>query len=89
MVRNCIFEPTENRGYDPINYAMKEIEAAFNLNKIAIVSSHRVNFCGHIDSNNRKNGLKSLKELLIRIVKKYPDVEFMFAPEAMNLLVGK
>jgi len=60
---------------------MKQIEAAFLWNKPAIISSHRVNFCGHIDENNRKKGLTSLKQLLDEIVKRWPDVEFMSADE--------
>jgi hypothetical protein len=81
LVRNVVFEPTEDRGLDWVKYAMKQIEAAFRWNKPAIISSHRVNFCGHIDEDNRKKGLLSLKNLLHEIVKKWPDVEFMSADE--------
>jgi len=86
MVRNCIFEPTDNRGYDSVNYALKQIEAAFRFNKPAIISSHRVNFCGHIEPKNRKKGLLLLKELLNRITRKWPEVEFMSSSEAMDVL---
>ena len=89
MVRNVVFEPTEDRGIDWVSYTMKQIETAFRWNKPAIISSHRVNFCGHIDEQNREKGLSSLKTLLQEIVKKWPDVEFMSADELATYLKNK
>ena len=89
MVRNVVFEPTEDRGIDWVSYTMKQIETAFYWNKPAIISSHRVNFCGHIDSKNRDKGLAALKTLLQKIVKKWPDVEFMSADELAIYLINK
>lgn len=89
MVRNVVFEPTEDRGIDWVDFAMQQIETAFRWNKPAIISSHRVNFCGHIDSQNRQKGLESLKRLLQQIVKKWPDVEFMSADEMALTLKEK
>jgi len=86
MVRNVVFEPTENRGINWVTFAMKQIEAAFRWNKPAIISSHRVNFCGHIDVKNRENGLLALENLLKEIVKKWPDAEFMSADQAGEIL---
>ena len=89
MVRNVVFEPTEDRGIDWVSYTMKQIETAFRWNKPAIISSHRVNFCGHIDEQNREKGLATLKSLLHEIVKKWPDVEFMAADELATYLKNK
>ena len=89
MVRNVVFEPTEDRGIDWVDFTLKQIETAFRWNKPAIISSHRVNFCGHIDEKNREKGLKSLERLLQEIVKKWPDVEFMSADELGNCIVKK
>lgn len=86
MVRNVVFEPTEDRGINWVSFTMKQIETAFRWNKPAIISSHRVNFCGHIDPENREKGLKTLNKLLQEIVKKWPDVEFM-STEALGELV--
>jgi hypothetical protein len=86
MVRNVVFEPTEDRGIDWVNFTMKQIETAFRWNKPAIISSHRVNFCGHIDPNNREIGLSALKNLLDQIVNKWPDVEFLAADELAETL---
>ena len=89
MVRNVVFEPTEDRGIDWVDFTIRQIETAFRWNKPAIISSHRVNFCGHIDTKNREKGLMALKNLLQRIVKKWPDVEFMSADEMALILKDK
>jgi len=86
VVRNVVFEPTEERGRDWVAFTMNQIETAFRWNKPAIISSHRVNFCGHIDPQNRLKGLTALKNLLQQIVKKWPDVEFMSADEAAAII---
>jgi hypothetical protein len=65
---------------------MQQIEAAFRWNRPAIISSHRVNFCGHIDPANRAKGLGDLRVLLKKIVEKWPDVEFMSAGELSDLI---
>ena len=89
MVRNVVFEPTEDRGIDWVNFTMKQIETAFRWNKPAIISSHRVNFCGHIEPKNREKGLESLQLLLKQFVQKWPDVEFMAADEMALILKDK
>lgn len=76
IVRNCVFEPTLP-GLNWVEYTLKQIEAAFFWKKPAIISSHRVNFCGNIDVENREMGLKALKQLLQKIEKKWPEVEFI------------
>ena len=86
VVRNIVFEPTEERGVDWVHFTMKQIERAFRWNKPAIISSHRVNFCGHVDPENRGKGLRTLQQLLQEIVKRWPDVEFMSADEMADCL---
>ena len=86
QVRNVVFEPAHERGFDWVNYSLKQIETAFFWNKPAIISSHRVNFCGHIDPKNREVGLTALKQLLHKIVNKWPEVEFMSSVELGDLL---
>ncbi len=86
LVRNCVFEPTEDRGIDWVAFCVRQIEAAFRWNLPAQISSHRVNFCGHIDPQNRKAGLAALKQLLDAILKRWPDVEFMASNELGDLI---
>ena len=83
IIRNVVFEPTSGKG---ANLALRQIEAAFRWNKPAVISSHRVNFCGHIDPAYRKQGLSSLKKLLSSIKKKWPEVEFMDVAALGNLI---
>jgi len=89
IVRNVVFEPTEERGVDWVTFTEKQIEAAFRWNRPAIISSHRVNFCGHIDPDNRQKGLEALKTLLRRITNRWPEVEFMSASELGDLVSGR
>jgi hypothetical protein len=89
MVRNCVFEPTANRGVEWVNFCMKQIDMAFKWNRPAVISSHRVNFCGHVDPNNRKTGIDALTTLLKQIVLRWPDVEFMAANDLAAILDEK
>lgn len=89
LVRNVVFEPTDDRGVDWVNYTLEQIEAAFRWNRPAIISSHRVNFCGHIDPGNREKGIAALKKLLQKIVEKWPDVEFLAANELGSIIQGE
>jgi len=88
LVRNVVFEPT-SKGDSTVSVkiALDQIKAAFRWNRPAIISSHRVNFCGHIDENNRKQGISALKELLKGITELWPDVEFMSANELGDIIL--
>jgi len=87
LVRNVVFEPTASN-IDHVAKALQQIEAAFRWNKPAIISSHRVNFCGHIDPKNREKGLGDLKALLKAIVQKWPDVEFVSVRDLVDIIRG-
>lgn len=86
IVRNVVFEPCADMGFEPITRAMQQITAAFRWSKPAIISSHRVNFCGHLNRANRKQGLSALKNLLDGIVERWPDVEFVTVDELVEQL---
>jgi hypothetical protein len=88
MVRNVVFEPGDGSGRDWASFTMRQIDAAFRMSKPAIISSHRVNFCGHIDPANRANGIGNLRSLLKAIVRKYPDVEFL-SSEKLGMIIEK
>ncbi len=86
LVRNVVFEPTEKRDIDWVNYSMQQIETAFNWHRPAVISSHRAHFCGHIEPEQRRAGLSALKALLEKITQKWPDVEFMSADQLGDLI---
>jgi hypothetical protein len=76
LIRNVFFEPSIYPSVDWLSEALTRISLAFRLGKPAIVGSHRLNYIGYIDENNRNSNLKSFKTLLKEIVKRWPDVEF-------------
>lgn len=84
IVRNVVFEPTNDLAFDSVGFALNQVAAAFRWRKPAIISSHRVNFCGHIDPENRKIGLDALRRLLQGIVQRWPDVRFIGADELVE-----
>ena len=93
LTRNCFFEPAATgfevpANYDWINYCLKEIEIAFRWHKPATISSHRVNYIGYLHPENRENGLRQLKELLSRMLKRWPDIEFMTSAELGDIIAG-
>jgi hypothetical protein len=88
LVRNVVFEPTYKDHNDWVNFTFKQVEAAFRMNKPANISSHRVNFCGHIDPKNREKGLNALKQLLQKVVKRWPDVEFISADQLGDMIAN-
>ena len=50
------------------------------------MSAHRINFIGILDEKNRKNNLKLFESLLKRIIKLWPDVEFMSSDQLGDLI---
>lgn len=94
FVRNCQFEPSKyGQSHDSLikckNDCLKEIEQAFKNKKPAIICSHRCNYVGGIDTNNRELNLKLLDSLLSDIIKKYPDVKFVTSVELYKKLENK
>lgn len=77
VTRNCLFEPASPRETDWIDRCLSDINNAFILYKPAIISSHRANYVGGLDKENRSIGLKALNSLIIAINKKWPNVYFL------------
>ncbi len=86
LVRNAAFEPSQDPDMDWINDVMLKMKIAFRWGKPAIIGTHRINYIGFIDTSNRDRGLKLLKELLQKIVKQWPDVEFMSTDQLVELI---
>lgn len=80
VVRNCPFEPYIDNcqcNANAVSNCLKNVEAAFRMYAPAIISTHRVNFVGGLESEHRDDSLQQLKTLLNEILKRWPDVEFM------------
>jgi hypothetical protein len=86
LVRNAMFEPSEKKYTDPVGNCLKEISIAFRFKKPAIICSHRVNYIGAIDPGNRTKNNILLKQLLGKILGKWPDVEFMSSDKLGRIL---
>lgn len=80
MVRNCLFEPSENSSRNA-DFCMAQIKKAFDRGQAAIISTHRQNYIGELYPSNRDNNIKQLKSLLKTIVTNYPDMVFMSSDE--------
>jgi hypothetical protein len=86
LVRNAFFEPTLMGTQNIVEDCLKRIEIAFRTRKPAIISSHRINFVGSLDENNRKNNLILFKNLLQNIVEKWHEVEFISSDELASIM---
>lgn len=93
ITRNCFFEPSSSGFEKPantdwINNCLKEIEIAFRWRKPAVISSHRVNYIGYLHPENRERSLKQLSELFSKMLKKWPNIEFMTSVELGDLIAS-
>ncbi|NDI97580.1 hypothetical protein GWA97_00640 [Flavobacterium sp. LaA7.5] len=84
-VRNADFEPYLSSA-DSVAGTMDAVKTAFLWKKPAIISTHRINYSGNIDIKKRDNNIKQLELLLSKIIKKYPDVEFLPSNKLLNII---
>jgi hypothetical protein len=68
-----------------VSDCLERIDIAFKCKKPAIIGSHRLNFIGFIDENNRTKNLKQFRILLKEIVKRWPSIEFVSTDELDSL----
>jgi hypothetical protein len=87
ITRNCFFEPS-SPGKDWVQSCLEEMEIAFKWKKPAVISSHRVNYVGVLNEENRNHSLKQLEKLMSEALKKWPDIKFMSSSE-LGSLFGK
>lgn len=86
LARNVVFEPSEIKDQNWVNEVLSKLAIAFRNKKPAIIQSHRLNFIGYIDQNNRKKNLELFASVLKSIVKKWPDVEFFSSDELVDVI---
>lgn len=89
LIRNCSFEPTINGKNKAVESCMQNIYNAFLMNKPAILTSHRLNFIGSLNEKNRIQNLELFSQLLKKILKKWPNVEFMSSAELGNIIANE
>jgi hypothetical protein len=90
LMRNATFEPSQGR--EPrmrsVDRCLHEIRTAFQMQKPAVISSHRINFCGFIDETNRDQNLEALRVLLATVLRKWSEVEFVTSEELLDIVNG-
>lgn len=86
LTRNCHFEPSWEPNFDPVDNCLAEIAAAFKWRKPATISTHRLNYIGCIDENNRAKNLRLFSFLLSEIIKNWPELEFITSVELGDLI---
>ena len=85
-IRNCTFEPATNHRETSIDVLMNQVDNAFSNHKIAVFSTHRINYVSGIDEQNRTKTLSLLDGFLKILVEKYPNVEFLSSDKILNVL---
>jgi hypothetical protein len=88
LTRNAFFEPNAP-GKDWVGSCLDDIHHSFLWNKPAVISSHRTNYIGSLDENNRKLGLEKLSQLLTEVLKRWPDVSFITSTELGDLTASR
>lgn len=83
-IRNCAFEPSTKE--DSVDSLMKQVDSAFVKHKLAVFSTHRINYAGGISERNRFNTLNLFDQFLTALLKNYPDVEFLSSDKLLDIL---
>jgi len=86
LVRNVFFEPSLDPKIDWVSESLMRIEEAFKGKKPAIIGSHRLNYIGYMDTNNRNINLKLFDNLLSNIIMKWPSVEFITSDQLIGIM---
>lgn len=86
LIRNAFFEPAINPSFPWEQDCLDRVETAFRWNKPAIICSHRINYMGYLNPDNRKENLIRLENLLRNIIKRWPDVRFISTDELGKLI---
>lgn len=85
-VRNVFFEPSAQPQRDWENETLFGIQRAFNNQQPAIIGSHRINYIGALDENNRNQNMIMLNNILAQVLKRWPDVEFVGSQELSKII---
>ena len=87
LIRNCTFEPSlKEDHFDSVGECLNGIKTAFLWNRPAIICSHRINYVGHLNADNRNRNLKKLERLIKEIMTTWPDVEFLSSDQLGRII---
>lgn len=86
LVRNVFFEPAYSGHIDWASKTFDKVKLAFRFQTPAIISMHRINFVGGLCPTTRDDNMKQFKQLLMKIIQTYPDVEFISSDQLGKLI---
>lgn len=86
LIRNVFFEPSLNINNQVVEKTLNKIKIAFRWHKPAIIGTHRLNYIGYINESNRDKNLSLFKQLITKILRNWPDVEFMTSDKLGDLI---
>jgi len=88
LIRNVLFEPSlfKFEIKDPVSKCISDMDIAFKMHKPAVISSHRINYVGYLDENNRDRTIKFLHQVLQMAIKRWPDIEFLTSDQLGAIL---
>lgn len=84
-IRNCFFEPSTSGSGTSVDGLIAQVDNTFSMHKIAVFSTHRINYVGGIDEQNRKRTLNLLDYFLTKLLKKYPDTVFLSSDKLIEI----
>lgn len=85
-IRNCSFEPSTKKEDGTVESLINQIDDVFSNHKVAVFSTHRINYVSGIDLHNRTKNLALLDVFINKLIEKYPDVEFVSSDKLINVL---
>jgi hypothetical protein len=86
LVRNVFFEPSLQPQKDWVSETLSGIQRAFDNQQPAIIGSHRLNYIGGLDEQNRLRNLQQLQAILKKVVIRWPEVEFVSSADLLEIM---
>ncbi len=86
LVRNIYFEPSYSEDIDWVSKSYNKIRYLLYMNIPVIISMHRINFAGGLDSQNIQRNVSLFKDLISKIIINYPEVEFISSDQLSSKL---
>jgi hypothetical protein len=86
LVRNVFFEPANQPNVDWLADAKRRITMAYAANEPVILSTHRLNFIGSLNPNNREGNVNTLKQLLNWVKENWEEVEFISSDQLYKII---
>jgi len=85
LVRNVFFEPSSHPQIDWVSETLSGIQRSFDNRQPAIIGSHRLNYIGALDEDNRTRNLDMLQNILVQVVKRWPEIEFISSADVLSI----